>query len=113
MTAGCSNAVEIPRADYEAASHDEKTRYRVLMLDGTSHDVQHFSLTDSTIVMEKQYPRDFRHKQTTETIVLPRSNVESISKYELARGKSFLALSGSFLAIMFTIGLVSAFPAGT
>ena len=75
------------------------------MADGTSHNVVHYSLTDSTIVMEKSTPTYSPHKQINETIVAPREDVASISKYELARGQSFVALSGTFLFVMLILSL--------
>jgi hypothetical protein len=105
MLAGCSKAVELPSTEYDAASQDARARFRIQMTDGTSHNVDHFSLTDSTIVMEKRNPPDFRHKQTTETIVASREEVASIAKYELARERSFFALSGTFVAIMLILSL--------
>ncbi|HEU4928702.1 MAG TPA: hypothetical protein VFU38_02645 [Candidatus Krumholzibacteria bacterium] len=105
IATGCSKAVEIPRVDYDAASQESRTRFRIDMADGTSHNVVHFSLTDSTIVMEKSTPTYSPHKQINETIVARRQDVAAISKYELARGQSFFALSGTFLFVMLILSL--------
>ncbi len=108
MLMGCSKVVEIPRADYEAASQDSRARYHIQMADGTSHNnVVHFTLTDSTIVMEKSSPTYSPHKQINETVFASRDSVKSISKYELARGQSFVALSGTFLFVMMIASLQS------
>ena len=82
------------------------------MADGTSHNVVHYSLTDSTIVMEKSTPTYSPHKTIEETIVAPRGDVESISRYELARAQSFVAMSATFLFLMVMISLGS-FTMGT
>lgn len=107
---GCSKAVEIPRADYEMASKDPKGRYRVKLVDGASHYVEHYTLTDSTIVMVKLNPNDAYHKQRRETIMAPRADVASIAKYELARGQSFVVLSSAFVLGMLIWGLSTMDP---
>ncbi len=102
LTTGCSKAVEIPRTDYDAASQDPKARFRVEMIDGTIHEATHYSLTDSTIVVEKVHKAsDFRYRADKTTVVAARAGIASISKYETAHGRSFVALSTAFLVILF------------
>ena len=95
MAAGCSKPVEIPRDQFEAATREEHARHRIQMVDGSYYTVQRFSLTDSTVVVEKLNPTDPMYKRTALPIVVPLGDVESISKYELDKDKSFFALVGA------------------
>lgn len=109
MATGCSKAVEIPRDQFEPPASEGKGVHRICMVDKSSYEARAFSMTDSTIVIETLNPTDSRYKRVELPIVLPLSEVESISKYELDRGRSFFLLAGSFIVIMFVITLGSDF----
>ena len=103
MAAGCSKPVEIPRDQFEAATREEHARYRIQMVDGSYYTVERFSLTDSTVVVEKLNPTDARYKRTALPIVVPLGAVESISRYELDKDKSFFALVGAGVVALIVV----------
>lgn len=109
MVTGCSTAVEVPREQIESGTRRDDGIYRIRTVDKAKYDARVFSLTDSTLVIEKLNATDARYKKAELPIVLVRDDVVSISKYELARGRSFFALSGAFLLIMAIITFLT-FP---
>ncbi len=105
LMTGCSKAMEIPRAEYDAASRD-KARFKIKTVDGGAYDVASYTMTDSTIVATIYQSSDFRTRPT-EVVEIPISSVATLSKYELARGPSFFLLAGGFIVIMLVYSLYS------
>jgi hypothetical protein len=95
IASGCSKAVQIPSDQVDAAAREESGRYRIQMVDGSYYTVERFSLTDSTIVIEKLGPSDARYKRIALPIDVPLADVESVSKYELDHDRTFFALVGA------------------
>lgn len=85
---GCSEAVEIPREQI-ANQPENHIGYRIYMVDGSHYSAKRYSVTDSTLVIEKLNPADVRHKKVAVPIVLPLADVQSVSKLELKEGTSF------------------------
>lgn len=113
MATGCSTTVEVPREQIESGTRRDDGIYRIRTVDKEKYDVRIFSMTDSTLVIEKLNATDARYKKAELPIVLARDNVSAVSKYELARGRSFFALAGSFLFVMAIISIGSAFPSSS
>lgn len=107
MAAGCSTAVEVPREQIESGTRRDDGIYSIRTVDNEKYAVRSFSMTDSTLVIEKLNATDARYKKAELPIILARDHVRAISKYELARGRSFFLLAGSFLLIMAIIGISS------
>lgn len=100
---GCSKPVEIPRGQFESGTHVTKGIYQIRTNDDSSYNVREFSVTDSTLVIEGLHASDKRYKHTPLPIVVPLADVESVSKYELDRGRSFFALVGAGAFVLFII----------
>jgi hypothetical protein len=107
MAAGCSKPVEIPHDQFESAAREEHARHRIQKIDGSHYTVERFSLTDSTVVIEKLNRTDARYKRTALPIVVPLSDVESISKYELDKDRSFFALVGAGAVALLVIAMAT------
>ncbi len=70
------------------------------MADDSHYVVRRFALTDSTLVIEKLHQTDERYNRTELPIVVPRADVESISKYELDKDRTFWALVGASATVL-------------
>ena len=106
---GCSKAVELPR-DQIANQPESHIGYRIQMVDGSRYSAKRYSVTDSTLVIEKLNPSDSRYKKVSVPIALPITSVQSVSKLELKEGASF-AVVATFGVIMIMLLNPPEFPA--
>ncbi|HET6349451.1 MAG TPA: hypothetical protein VFH88_10260 [Candidatus Krumholzibacteria bacterium] len=79
FTSGCTGHVEIPREQFEAATHDDYLSHRIRTKRGGEYVVQRFAFTDSTLVISTLSPADARYRGARLPIILPRSDVESVA----------------------------------
>src|SRR5512139_3491639 len=79
MLAGCSGAVEIPREQFEAASHDTSTSHRIRTKEGSEYVAAQFSLTDSTVVIGRLSQADYLYTSRRVPITVARQDVVSIA----------------------------------
>lgn len=81
IVSGCGGYVEIPREKFEAASHEEAI-HRVLERSGEEYLVNHFTLTDTTLVIMSLAPNDRRYHRVVRPIELPLDDITSIQRVE-------------------------------
>jgi hypothetical protein len=82
IASGCGGYVEIPREQFEAASHDESAIHRVIKQSGEEYLVNHFTLTDTTLVIMSLAPNDRRYQRVVRPIELPLDDIASIQRVE-------------------------------
>lgn len=83
IVSACSTAyVDIPREQFETASHKESEIHRVMQKNGEVYLVNHFSLTDTTLVIYALAPNDPGYQRITRPIVLPREDIASIQRVD-------------------------------
>jgi len=82
MTAACTKAVVIPRADWADYEKRIEGSYRIRLTSREDYLVRRFSTTDSTVVIEEMLPGDerYRTRRTELPIAIPLSEVESIAE---------------------------------
>ena len=79
MLSGCGGGhVEIPREQFEAASHDGFVSHRIQTAK-TEYVARRFSFTDSTLVITELAPADTRYRLERPPFAIPRSDVVSIA----------------------------------
>ncbi len=78
MLIGCGSQVEIPREQFEAAAHDGFLSHRIRTAK-TEYVAQHFSFTDSTLVITELAPADTRYRLERAPFIIPRSDIVSIA----------------------------------
>ncbi len=78
MVAGCGGHVEIPREQFEAASHDGFLSHRIRTAK-TEYVAVRFSFTDSTLVINELAPADTRYRLERPPFIIPRNDVGSIA----------------------------------
>src|SRR5262245_37664798 len=102
IVTGCSKAIEVPRDQFEATATRKHANHRINLVDGSRYSVKQFAVTDSTIIIEKLNPADSRYNEAKMPIVLPISDVESISRLDLREGLSFaiVATAGVMLILL-------------
>ena len=82
IVSGCGGYVEIPREKFDAASHDESAIHRVVLRSGEEYLVNHFTLTDTTLVVMSLAPNDPRYQRVVRPIELPLDDVASIQRID-------------------------------
>ena len=82
VTSGCTKTVEIPWPQYEAASADTSSTYRIRMTTNHEYVVRRFSVADSTLVISELGPSDANYRLAKVPITVPMKDVESIAKVE-------------------------------
>lgn len=82
FVSGCGRYVEIPREQFDAASHDESAIHRVMKQGGEEYLVNQFTLTETTLVIVTLAPNDRRYHRVTLPIVLPLDDVASIQRVD-------------------------------
>jgi len=82
IASGCGGYVEIPREKFDAASHDESAIHRVVLRSGEEYLVNHFTLTDTTLVVMSLAPNDPRYQRVVRPIELPLDDVASIQRID-------------------------------
>ena len=111
LMTGCSKAVVIPPGEIESASREEHGNYRIQMADDSYYLVRRFTVTDSTVVIEKLNGADSRYRSTIVPIVVARSDVQSISKLETRHGASFAVVATVGVLVILIVAIATAdFP---
>jgi hypothetical protein len=105
MVTGCTQAVEVPREQFESASQAHNVSHRITMTGGSRYAVKRFSLTDSTVTIAELNPADERYKHVELPIVMRREDMKSIERLELDPGKSFFVVLPIGLAIIWIVVL--------
>ena len=82
IVSGCGGYVEIPREKFDTASHDESAIHRVVLRSGEEYLVNHFTLTDTTLVVMSLAPNDPRYQRVVRPIELPLDDVASIQRID-------------------------------
>ncbi len=82
IVSGCGGYVEIPRGQFEVASHDEDAIHRVLKQGGEEYLVNQFTLTDSTLVIVSLAPNDRRYHHIPLPIELKLDDINSIHRVD-------------------------------
>ena len=82
IVGGCGGYVEIPREQFEAASHDESAIHRVIGPNGEEYLVNQFTVSDTTLVIVSLAPNDSRYHRIMLPIELPLGDVTSIKRVE-------------------------------
>ncbi len=100
LFAACTKAVDIPRDDFESAAKAESAHHRIELKDGSEYIVNEFSLTDSTMVIEKLNGGDLRYNEAKLPIVLPIGDVESVSRLETRKGPTTAILVSAAVVIV-------------
>ena len=78
IVSNCTGHVEIPREQFEAASHDDFQSHRI-RTKKTEYIAEAFSLTDSTLVISRLAPADTRYRHEKPPFAIPRDAVVSIA----------------------------------
>jgi hypothetical protein len=78
VAVGCTGHVEVPREEFEAATHDEFQSHRI-RTKTTEYIAHRFSFTDSTLVITQLAPADTRYRLERPPFVISRGEIESIS----------------------------------
>jgi hypothetical protein len=80
VLSGCSKAVVIPREDLAKDKYRQVGDYRVKLHGWNEYHARRFSMTDSTLVIEKLKASDdqYQLKKHDMPIVIPRPQVESV-----------------------------------
>jgi hypothetical protein len=74
-----SGAVDVPREQFEAASHDASASHVIRVKNGTEYVATQFSFTDSTLVVAALSPSDYLYKSRRVPIIVPREDIVSIA----------------------------------
>jgi hypothetical protein len=82
LVTGCSRAVELPRHQFEAASHENSKTHRITSKAEAEYVVERFSVADSTLTIEALNPEDVRFGKATLPISISIADVESIQRIE-------------------------------
>jgi hypothetical protein len=99
--AGCSKAVEIPRADIDDPQYREPASYRIRLKGWEEYMVQRFSVTDSTIVIEELMPSDerYRYGRSSLPINVQKDQVTSVVKIQANEKTTFAVVAASAIAV--------------
>ena len=107
IMSGCGGHVEVPREQFEAATHDEFLSHRI-RTKRTEYIAHHFSLTDSTLVITELAPADTRYRLERPPFIVPRDEIESIAGVKSKEYVPYIvvgtALVGTFLLIRWAGG---------
>jgi hypothetical protein len=100
LFAGCSKAVVIPRELAAEPRYREPGSYRIRLQGWNEYYARRFSVTDSTVVIEELLKSDDRYKLMRHDmpIVIPASEVSSISTMETNRPVTIAVIAGLGLA---------------
>lgn len=109
VVAACTKTVELPRNEFEAASHDASASHRIRTADNNEFVAEAFTVTDSTVVIVRLAPADLRYRTGDRApIVLKLQDVESIKRLESSQVPALVAI----LIVFGLIILVSTFTWG-
>lgn len=86
---GCSRAVNIPREEFAASAPNGPGEYRVRTVRGDEYIAERFSVTDSTLVIEKG---------VAAPMAIPREDVASVHRIE-RHVPLYVAIGGVILFI--------------
>lgn len=111
-TNGCTRAVDVPRAQFEAASRDGSVTHRIRLKKNAEYMVRQFSVTDSTIVVTQLSPSDANYRLARLPIVIPLDEVDSIARAEPRKWVPFVVV-GAGIALAVTVVAIAASFAGS
>lgn len=104
LLTGCSSTKQVPREEFEAVSQLPNRIYDVRTNDGSLYVARHYSVSDSTLVINELHKKDERHGQAVLPIVLQLDEVTSVEMRDQREAGQVVVLT---VLVLLGIGLIA------
>lgn len=106
LAAGCSRAVDVPREQFEAASHENADEYRINTRQGRTYIAQQYAVTDSSLQISTLVPSELSDQLMPAALSIPLEDVVTIQKVDHGPSIYLRAAAGVVLFVA-VVALVS------